>query len=258
MSDANDEPASVAIEQLESFGLSTYAARTFVALVSLGEGSAKDVSRVSEVPRTRVYDAIEELREWGLVDVRQTTPMEFWVPSIETSGRQFRQEFNHRADVLTNALDRIETSPRSSEQPGIWTVTGTRAIEERILEFVATATEEVVFMTIDDFLSDDVVGELAAASDRGASIVLAGLSEETYSDIETSIPTAERFGTLWDRTDEPAGRLLLVDGEKALISVVADNAGEREETALWARGANNGLVFVLEMVFTWRRNESTV
>ena len=72
--DPVDEPRSAAIEQLERFGLSTYAARTFVALVMLGTGTAKDVSRVSEVPRTRVYDAIEELQGVGLVDVQQASP----------------------------------------------------------------------------------------------------------------------------------------------------------------------------------------
>lgn len=146
--------------------------------------------------------------------------MRFWGPSIETSERQFRQEFDHRADVLTSALGRIEATPRSTEQPGIWTVTGTDAIEDRILEFIAAAEREVVYMTIEDLLTDELVGELAAASDRDVAVVLAGLSESAYADIETAIPTAERFDTLWNRTDEPAGRVLLVDDEKALPSVI--------------------------------------
>ncbi|MBX0298224.1 helix-turn-helix domain-containing protein [Haloarcula nitratireducens] len=45
----------------EALGLNTYAARTFVALVSLDEGTAQDVSEVAEVPQTRVYDAADEL-----------------------------------------------------------------------------------------------------------------------------------------------------------------------------------------------------
>jgi len=61
--DPPDDPQSAAIEQLERFGMSAYAARTFVALASLG--TARDVSQVSEVPRTRVYDAIDELQDRG-------------------------------------------------------------------------------------------------------------------------------------------------------------------------------------------------
>ena len=63
----SDQARAIAVEQLKALGLSTYAARTFVALVSLGEGTAPDVSEVADVPRTRVYDAADELRDRGPV-----------------------------------------------------------------------------------------------------------------------------------------------------------------------------------------------
>lgn len=75
--DTTEDTPSAAVKQLKQFGLSTYAARTFVALVELGSGTARDVSQVSDVPRTRVYDAADELCEYGLVEVRQTSPKEF-------------------------------------------------------------------------------------------------------------------------------------------------------------------------------------
>ena len=71
----NPEPA--AIEQLEQFGLSTYAARTFVALVRRGSGTARDVSQMSEVPRTQVYNVVDELHEQGLVDIKHSSPKRF-------------------------------------------------------------------------------------------------------------------------------------------------------------------------------------
>ena len=45
--DSSDHPRSAAMEQLKALGLSAYAAQTFVALVSLGDGTAEDVSAVS-------------------------------------------------------------------------------------------------------------------------------------------------------------------------------------------------------------------
>lgn len=64
-------PHFEAIKQLPALGLSAYAARTLVALVELGEGTAQDVSGVADVPRTRVYDAVDELQHRGLVVVLQ-------------------------------------------------------------------------------------------------------------------------------------------------------------------------------------------
>ena len=112
---SEDEPRSVAVEQLTTLGLSVYAARTFVALVSLGEGTAQDVSEVANVPRTRVYDAADELGERGLVDVKQSNPKRYWAISTETTGRHFKQEYEHRANALTDALDGLESSNHTTE-----------------------------------------------------------------------------------------------------------------------------------------------
>jgi hypothetical protein len=46
-------------EILEELGLQTYEAQCFVALTRMPHATAKELSEVSEVPRTRVYDAID-------------------------------------------------------------------------------------------------------------------------------------------------------------------------------------------------------
>ncbi|WP_241991874.1 helix-turn-helix domain-containing protein, partial [Halorubrum sp. SS7] len=77
---------------------------TFIALSALESGTARDVSRVSAVPRTRVYDAIDELRDRGLVDVLQSSPKRFRAISAETTSRTLEHELRHRVDVLRTAL----------------------------------------------------------------------------------------------------------------------------------------------------------
>lgn len=72
-----NQPRSVATDQLEALGRSTYAARTFLALVSHSGGTAQEVSDTVTIPRARVYDAVEELQRQGLVDVQQSTPQRF-------------------------------------------------------------------------------------------------------------------------------------------------------------------------------------
>jgi sugar-specific transcriptional regulator TrmB len=252
-----DQAHSTAIEQLEALGLSTYAARTFVALVGLGDGTAQDVSAVADVPRTRVYDAVEELRDQGLVDVQESTPKRFWAISTETAGRHFRQEYVHRVGVLTEALEGLETTAHTSEQRGVWTVTGRGTVTERVVDFIDTANEEVVFMTVEDLLSEEVLDSLSAASDRGVSVRLAEMSDATEATIDERLPEAELFESLWDWSDTPAGRLLMVDGEKTLTSVLVSGNGDHppealDETAIWGTGETNSLVVVLRAMFTWQ------
>jgi len=113
--DPTEDPQAVAVEQLERFGLSTYAARTFVALSSLGTGTARDVSEVSEVPRTRVYDAIDELHDRGLVDIQNSSPRQFWAISAETASRTFKHDLQYRTETLQTALSELEQSGRGPE-----------------------------------------------------------------------------------------------------------------------------------------------
>ena len=152
--DPVEDPEAAAVEQLERFGMSSYAARTFVALETLGSGTARDVSQVSSVPRTRVYDAIDELEEEGLVDIQQASPKRFWAISSETASRTFEHELQRRIELLRTALDEIEPSQRRAEQRGVWTVNGQTAITNRVLEFFDSADDEIVYMTVEDLLTD--------------------------------------------------------------------------------------------------------
>lgn len=252
--DQSDDPRDAAIERLEEFGLSSYAARTFVALVGLGSGTAKEVSGVSDVPRTRVYDAVDELREWGLVDVRESSPKQFHAISAETTGRKFETEFQHRATTLTAALDAIEPVSRTDEQRGVWTVEGRDAVTDRVVEFFRDADDEIVYMSVEELLTPEVVDALRDAAARDVDIRLAGISPTVQDRIQEEVPEAELFDSLWLWSDTPAGRLMLVDDSRTLVSVLVDEAnnGSRSETAIWGSGDANSLVVVLRAIFTWR------
>ena len=249
-----------AIDALEEFGLSAYAARTFVALTGLGSGTAKDVAEVSDVPRTRVYDAVEELRDHGLVDVQRSSPKQFWPISADTTGRKFEREFQQRSASLAGALTKLQPIERREEQEGVWTVNGEASITDRVVEFFDAAEEEIVYMTVESLLTDDVLERIREAADRGVSVRLAGSSPDVQERIHETVPEADVFESLWVWSDTPAGRLMMVDDARTLISVVTDGPEERRdgspyETAIWGSGNQNSLVVVLRAVFTWRLGE---
>ncbi|MFC7021076.1 MULTISPECIES: TrmB family transcriptional regulator [Haloarcula] len=255
--DPTEDPQAVAIEQLERFGLSAYAARTFVALASLGTGTARDVSQASDVPRTRVYDAIDELHDRGLVDILQSSPKEFWAISAETASRTFERELQHRTELFQTALSELEPVDRRVEQRGVWTVNGQPAVTDRVLDFFDNAEEELVYMTVEELLTEDLIEGLSEATERGVSIKLGGVSTEVQERIQDEIPGATMFQSLWVWSDTSAGRLMMVDGRKTLVSALVNGADAspsdpRSETAIWGEGETNSLVVVLKAIFTGR------
>jgi hypothetical protein len=117
-------------------------------------------------------------------------------------------------------------------------------------------------MTVEGLLSDDVVDALSEAADRGVSIRLGGVSADVQARIRDEIPDATMFESLWVWSDTSAGRLMMVDGRKTLVSALVNGADAspsdpRSETAIWGEGEANSLVVVLRAMFTWRLDAET-
>lgn len=249
------DPREKAIAQLEELGLSHYEAETFVALVRLGRGTAKDVADVGHVPRTRVYDAVETLHDRGLVDVQHATPQTFTTVSHETALRTLRLDYENLLTRFERALGELEPAQPQREGLGVWTTTGREAITSRLLEFIDDTDDELVYMTVDELLTDTHLDHLERAAERGVDIRLAGISEEVQQRVRERIPDLTMFETLWDWEEASAGSLLITDERTALVSVLLPESGTgngTEEAAIWGSGEHNSLVVVLRAIFTCR------
>ncbi|GAB7021011.1 TrmB family transcriptional regulator [Halostagnicola bangensis] len=253
-----EEQAEVeALDRLQDLGLSQYEAQTLINLLRLGTGTAQDITQIGGVPRTRVYESAERLHELGFIDIQHTTPRKFIVISEETIIRLLSVKRENTITELAECLGEIGPSQPQREQFGVWTVTGREAVSSRIDEFIADADEQIVYMTIDELLTDEHIDRLQAATERGVEIHLAGISEEVQERIQDTIPEAELFETLWEWEETPAGSLLITDEETALVSALVNDSStteEIEETAVWGAGERNSLVVVLRAIFTWRLN----
>lgn len=244
---------------LKEFGFSEYEAYAFVSLLRLGTGTAKDVAEVGDVPRTRVYDAVDTLHEAGLVDIQYMSPKRFTAVSRESAVRKLNLQRENTITELGELFEQLEPADRQPEELGVWTVTDHEAVTSRLLEFIDDAEDELIYMTVDELLTDDHLDHLEAAEERGVDIYLAGISEPVQTEIQEQIPSAELFETLWAWGDEGAGSLLITDKRTALVSVIADQDATDDpyETGIWGTGERNSLVVVLRAIFTWRLDTIT-
>jgi len=236
--DSRSQPYQTAIEQLEAFRLSAYAARTFVALSTLRSATAKEVSNVADVPRTRVYDAVSELRERGLVDVEESSPQQFTAVSAETTRRRLEADTNRRLSLLSTALVELETDSQRDHHE-IRQLDGQTAIVDQLVSFVAAANDEITYLADDELLSTLLVETLAAAADRGVSVRVGGLSADRHQKLADTIPTLGRISTNGE-SPSAVRRLLVVDGSKTLVSFYRGNP-TGDERAIWSTGEPNSL-----------------
>lgn len=249
----HDTAYTSAIETLEALGFKQYEAECFTALTRLSHGTAKELSEVTDVPRTRVYDAVEQLQHEGLVDVQPSSPRQFQAVSITEATALLRQRFDTRLTRLQTSLDAlepIEPAAHISPHPNVWTTTGNETITRRAIEFIDRADKELILIVNgESVLTDRLLDRLRAAHDRGVIVYVGTLTETVNEYLHTTLPDVTLFASELEwlqprgAEDEAIGRLLLVDRETLLVSSIGHHS-PANETAVWSEGVNNGLLVI--------------
>ncbi|QLD90303.1 TrmB family transcriptional regulator [Natronomonas salina] len=246
-----------AVDSLEQLGLKEYEARCFVALTRLDTGTAKEVSDISSVPRTRVYDAIENLEETGLIFVQHGSPKRFRAVGIDEAVGTLRRQKDERIDTLETHLQSLEPPADDAEgalKQEVWSVSGSAPIQARTEDAIADADSEIVLLVVEEgLLTDEVVERLRAADERGVSIIVGGATAAIADTVRDAVPGVAVFESELDwllgpeTSDEVAiSRLLLTDRERLLVgSFYPDEGRAHEEQAILANGLENGVVVVL-------------
>ena len=68
---------SETIKKTRLFGLNTYEAKIWVALLSRGVSTAGELSDIANVPRSRSYDVLESLEKKGFVVMKLGKPIKY-------------------------------------------------------------------------------------------------------------------------------------------------------------------------------------
>ncbi|MFW6320566.1 MAG: TrmB family transcriptional regulator [Halohasta sp.] len=246
------EHVTEAVEVLQQLGLKEYEARCFVGLSRLSAGTAKQLSEMTDVPRTRVYDAVRILEAQGLVEIQHSSPQQFRAVSLSEATETLRGQYESRVERLQNALDNVEMAEDREESSiqQVWAMTGSAAIESRTNELLDKATSEIVFVVGDEsLLTDRLVDKLRGMTGQ-VDLLIGAPTEAIRTAIQESIPEATTFvsGLGWlrdeggDDEETAIGRLVLIDRSKILVSSIIPST--TEEHAIYGEGFGNGLVVI--------------
>lgn len=255
MDDISNE--SKAIGLLQKLGLKEYEARSFVALARRDHGTAKDISDISDVPRTRVYDAVRVLESRGLVNVQHSSPQQFRAVTIEEAVDILRSEYEQRAESLRQALagiDPIEEDASTEVTHEVWALSGEQGITARTGQLIDGAEREVVLVVgRPEVFTEELSERLRTARERGVEIIVGTATEELAGQVREALPEAEVFlsGLDWlSRSTLPGDdtaikRLLLADRQAILVSTADAADGADHERGVFGRGFDNGLVAIV-------------
>ena len=243
----HDSPVDDAVKLLQALGLKEYEAKCFVALSRVENATAKEVSELSEVPRTRVYDAVDALEDAGLVARQHSNPQRFRAVPVAEAAETLREEYDARIDDLREALDGVpDVEPDAdTNTTDVWSLTGASAVANRTRGLVADADAVVALVTTAGALDATLADELAITANTGVDVTVGGVdrtardtaADALGGDAVFDADAAWLASALDDGTD--VDRLLLVDGTRVLYG----NSGD-DPHAVVGTGAENVLVAV--------------
>ena len=247
-----------AIKILQQLGLKEYEARCFVGLTRLDSGTAKKLSDLTEVPRTRVYDAVRVLEEQGLVEIHHSSPQQFRAVSLEEAVETLRDQYENRVGRLHDALATVDVVGEEDESSvkKVWSITGQDAVENRTERLIETANDEMVFVIGDESLLTENLVETLNEVEDDIELLVGTLTSSLQEKVRAAVPGATTFvsGLEWlhgaNATEDNTaiGRLLLVDRGSTLVSSIVPES--KAEQGILGEGFENGLVVIARRLMT--------
>jgi sugar-specific transcriptional regulator TrmB len=234
------------VEALRTLGLSNYEAGVFVALQQLGSGTAQEVSDLSEVPRSQVYGAADNLADRGLVEIVQSSPKTYRPVELSTARTLLTERLERET---SRAFDRLEsmraTETDRADGQDISTLRGRRPIDDRITALVRSADHTVVFVSpTAGATTDAIAAALRDVGTDGAEVTVV-TADRSLDDRFAGDPV-NVFVMSEDNPADFAGRALMVDDRTVLLAVETDDAPVEEE-ALWTGDSSIGRILAAFM-----------
>src|SRR5512138_1517017 len=101
--------------KIKDFGLNSYEAKIWTALLSRGVSTAGELSDIANVPRSRSYDILESLEKKGFVIMKLGKPIKYIAVSPTEVVDRVKKRVSEEATFRHKLLEELKTSDILSE-----------------------------------------------------------------------------------------------------------------------------------------------
>ena len=131
-------------EELTKLGLTEYQAKVYYALVSLGPSGVSEINHLSNVPRTKIYETLEELITQGVVEFQPGRPLIYRAVRPAILIKRLSDDFLNNARKAEASLESRFESITNLAEDLVWIVRGDITIRRKLAEIVSTAKQDVL------------------------------------------------------------------------------------------------------------------
>lgn len=265
--------------RLQELGFREYESKVFIALLKGNSLSASEISKMSNVPRSAVYDVLNTFVEKGYcneIETNTITKFQIIDPKIiaDKIERDFVLDNRERLSKLKDTFTNIEPLYKSEEQGektniNIELIRGfNKHRHEKFIELLRSAKTEILFMIrVEGYISDEIDEQAKSFINGGGVIKSLYEASENFkiikneSRIDGSIQELLKLCELFESTGEQIRistkelpNITIFDKETVFINISDKNIPRHNKSDIIIRNED----FALKMVdlFNYYWNES--
>src|SRR5574342_874378 len=96
------------LNKLKDFGLNSYEAKLWTALLSRGIATAGELSDIANVPRSRSYDVLESLEKKGFAITKLGKPIKYVAVPPEEVLERVKKNVTEEAKQMSQRLEELK------------------------------------------------------------------------------------------------------------------------------------------------------
>ncbi|MFH1133060.1 MAG: helix-turn-helix domain-containing protein [Nanoarchaeota archaeon] len=234
------------INRIKQFGLNSYEAKIWTALLSRGISTAGELSDISNVPRSRSYDVLESLEKKGFIIMKLGKPIKYIAVEPAEVLERVKKRIQVDAEQISLGMDKLKDSEVLKEltllhNQGIdlveptdlsGSVKGRTNIMNQLESMVKTAEKSIVLMTTEEGLvrkAKHLKSHLAKAKARGVKIRIAVPITKKSEDAAKQLSEIAEIKHI----DAVKARMMIVDDKQFTFMINDESADPSFDAGIW-------------------------
>lgn len=234
------------LNNIRDFGLNTYEAKLWTALLSRGISTAGELSDIANVPRSRSYDVLESLEKKGFIIMKIGKPIKYIAVHPNEVLERVKKNVLNEANKKSESLDKLYKSEVLKELHLLHTqgiefiessdlscsFKGRDSIYNHIDFMIKKANDSVDIMTTTEGLlrkGKKMKNVLRKANERGVKIRIAAPLTEDTKDVVKILSQFSEVKNVQHNT-----RFCIVDDQELMFMLLNDNEVHPSyDTGVW-------------------------
>ena len=134
------------INSLKKLGLNRYESQAYIALTQIITGQADEIAEAANLPRSRIYDILNQLEKKGYVEITRGRPLIYTAIEPTVIFRQEKETLIDELESTEKKLEELYLNNTSEVHAPVWLIHTTENILEKEKEVIKKASKKIIIM----------------------------------------------------------------------------------------------------------------